>query len=147
MKNCGNKIKHMCGEKTYATCTYYELEVPAFSSLVGQECITIEETTEDLYNLVGGIKSEIDLSALGNDCLTYVQEGGKTIVKNVLIKYEEEICNLKDRVTYLENEAICDKIITDCVDLTGILDACSTPITTLGQLLQYLLDNTQTPTP
>lgn len=146
MKNCGNKIKNMCGEKTYATCTYYELEVPAFSNLIGQDCITIEETTEDIYEAVGGIKSEIDLSDLGNDCLTYVlEEDGKKIVKNVLIKYEEEICNLKDKVTQLENEAICNKIITDCVDLTGIVDACNSPINTLGELLQYLLDNTQIP--
>jgi hypothetical protein len=145
MKNCGNKIKNMCGEKTYATCTYYELEVPTFSSLVGQDCITIEETTEDLYDLVSGIKSEIDLSALGDLCLTYVQEDNKNIVKNVLIKYEEEICSLKQRVEYLENEAICDKIITECLDLSGLVDQCNSPINTLGELLQYLLDNTQTP--
>jgi hypothetical protein len=145
MKNCGNKIKHMCGEKTYATCTYYELEVPAFSELLDQDCITIEETTADLYEVVGGVKSEIDLSSLGNDCLTYVQEEGQNIVKNVLLKYEQEICDLKSKVSYLENEAICDKIITDCVDLSGIVDACEQPINTLGELLQYLLDNTQTP--
>lgn len=145
MKNCGNKIKHMCGEKTYATCTYYELDVPAFSSLVGDECITIEETTEDLYNLVGGIKSEIDLSALGQGCINY-GVNPKT-VKSVLLKYEQEICELKSKVDYLENEAICDKIITDCVDLTGIVDACNTPINTLGELLQYLLDNTTPQTP
>ncbi len=145
MKNCGNQIKNMCGEKTYATCTYYELEVPTFSTLVNQDCITIEETTSDLYEAVGGVKSEIDLSSLGSLCLDYVQEGGKTIVKNALLKYEEEICNLKDRVNYLENEAICDKIITGCVDLTGIVDACNTQISTLGELLQYLLNNTQIP--
>lgn len=145
MKNCGNKIKNMCGEKTYATCTYYELEVPTFSTLLDQDCITIEETTSDLYLAVGGIKSEIDLSSLGDNCLTYVQEGGKDTIKNVLLKYEQEICSLKNKVTYLENEAICNKIITDCVDLTGIVDACNTQISTLGELLQYLVDNTQTP--
>lgn len=145
MKNCGNKIKNMCGEKTYATCTYYELEVPTFSTLLDQDCITIEETTADLYLAVGGIKSEIDLSSLGNSCLTYVQEGGHNVVRNVLLKYEQEICDLKSRVTYLENEAICDKIITECVDLTGIVDACNTQISTLGELLQYLVDNIQTP--
>jgi hypothetical protein len=145
MKNCGNKIKHMCGEKTYATCTYYELEVPAFSELLDQDCITIEETTADLYEAVGGVKSEIDLSSLGNDCLTYVQEEGQNIVKNVLLKYEQEICDLKSKVSYLENEAICDKIITDCVDLSGIVDACNEQISTLGELLQYLVNNTQTP--
>lgn len=143
MKNCGNKIKNMCGEKTYATCTYYELEVPTFSTLLDQDCITIEETTADLYLAVGGIKSEIDLSSLGQGCINY-GVNPKT-VKSVLLKYEQEICELKSKVNYLENEAICDKIITDCVDLTEIVDACNTQISTLGELLQYLIDNTQTP--
>lgn len=143
MNNCGNKIKNMCGEKTYATCTYYELEVPTFSTLLSQDCITIEETTADLYLAVGGVKSEIDLSALGQGCINH-GVNPKT-VKSVLLKYEQEICDLKSKVNYLENEAICDKIITDCVDLTGIVDACNTQISTLGELLQYLVDNTQTP--
>ena len=145
MKNCGNKIKNTCAEKNYATCVYYELEVPTFSSLVDQDCITIEETTEDLYDLVGGIKSEIELSSLGDSCLDYVQEDGKTLVKNVLLKYEEEICILKEKVAVLETQAICDKVITDCLDLSAITDQCNSPINTLGGLLQYLLDNTQTP--
>ena len=55
MKNCGNKIKHTCAEKNYATCVYYELEVPDFSSLVGEDCITLEETTEDQYNILADI--------------------------------------------------------------------------------------------
>lgn len=145
MKNCGNKIKNMCGEKTYATCTYYELEVPTFSTLVDQDCNTIEETTADLYEIVGGAKSEIDLSNLGEDCLIYVKEEGRNIVKNVLLKYEEEICTLKGQVSYLENEAICNKSITNCVDLNGIVDSCNEQISTLGELLQYLVNNTQTP--
>lgn len=141
MKNCGNKIKHTCAEKNYATCVYYELEVPDFSSLVGEDCITLEETTEDQYNILSGIKSEINLSALGQDCITY----GVTpkTVKNVLLRYEQEICDLKDRVNTLETTAICDMDITNCgLDLTGINNNCSSPVTTLGDLLGYLLDNT-----
>lgn len=146
MKNCGNKTKHMCGEKTYATCTYYELDVPTFSSLVDQDCITIEETTEDTYDLIGGIKSEIDLSTLGQECEEIDYGALPKTVKNIILKYEEEICSLKQKVQTLETTAICDKIITECVDLTGILDQCNSPVNTLGELLQYLLDNV-TPTP
>lgn len=145
MKNCGNKIKHTCAEKNYATCVYYELEVPTFSSLVGLDCITVEETTEDLYEIVGKVKSEIDLSSLGDGCLTYVQEEGKTVVKNVLLKYEEEICLLKERVAILEQEAICNKVVTECLDLSGLVDQCNSPINTLGELLQFLVNQTQTP--
>jgi hypothetical protein len=140
MKNCGNKIKHTCSEKNYATCIYYELEVPSFSSLVGEDCITLEETTEDQYNILEDIKSEIDLSALGQDCITY----GVTpkTVKNVLLRYEQEICDLKDKVNTLETTAICDINITNCgIDLSGINNNCSSPVTTLGELLAYLVDN------
>jgi hypothetical protein len=141
MKNCGNKVKHTCSEKNYATCVYYELEVPDFSSLVDQDCITLEETTEDQYNILEGIKSEIDLSALGQDCINY-GINPKT-VKSVLLKYEQEICDLKDRVNTLETTAICDMNITDC-GLTLPDNPCGGNFSTLGELLGYLLDNTQT---
>lgn len=143
MKNCGNKVKNTCGEKVYATCVYYETVVPAFSSLTEQDCNTIEETTEDTYELIGAIKDEIDLSALGADCITY----GVTpkIVKNVLLKYEEEICDLKAKVLVLETTAICNVDITGC-GLTLGVDDCDNPITTLGQLLEYILTNL-TPAP
>jgi hypothetical protein len=143
MKNCGNKIKHTCSEKNYATCVYYELEVPSFSSLVNEDCITLEETTEDQYNLIGGIKSEIDLSALGQDCINY-GINPKT-VKSVLLKHEQEICDLKARVETLETTAICDINITEC-GLNLPDNPCGGTFSTLGELLGYLLDNT-TPTP
>lgn len=146
MKNCGNKIKHTCAEKNYATCVYYELEIPTFSDLVDEDCVTLEDTTEDMYDLIGDVKSEIDLSALGQDCISY-GINPKT-VKSVLLKHEEEICNLKDRVNILETTAICDIIITNCgLDLSGLNNNCSSPIITLADLLGYLLDNTTPPTP
>ena len=143
MKNCGSKIKHTCAEKNYATCIYYELEVPAFSSLVEQDCTTIEETTEDQYEILGDIKSEIDLSALGEACIEY--DVDPKTVKSVLLQYEQEICDLKDRVNTLETTAICDMDITNC-GLTLPDNPCGGTFSTLGELLEYLLDNT-TPTP
>lgn len=143
MKNCGNKIKHTCSEKNYATCVYYELEVPTFSSLVNEDCITLEETTEDQYDILTSIKSEIDLSALGQDCINY-GINPKT-VKSVLLKHEQEICDLKEKVQTLETTAICDMNITNC-GLTLPDNPCGGTFSTLGELLGYLLDNT-TPTP
>jgi len=138
--SCGNKIKHTCAEKNYATCIYYEKEVPDFSSLTEADCITLEETTEDIYEILTEVKGEIDLSGLGEDCLVYVQEEGKNIVKNVLLKYEEEICTLKTKVEALENANVCEMDITNCgLDLTGLTTPCDEPITTLGDLLSYVL--------
>lgn len=141
MKNCGNKIKNTCSEKNYATCIYYELEVPTISSLVNEECITLEDTTGDIYNILKNISSEIDLSILGDKCLEYLQEEGKTNVKNVLLAYEDKICELQNRILFLEEEAICDKDITHC-GLTLPTTACDLPITKLGELLEYLLNQT-----
>lgn len=144
MKNCGNKIKHTCSEKNYATCVYYELDVPSISSLVGEDCITLEETTDDQYNILVDIKSEIDLSQLGENCLQYVlDEDGKIVVKNALLRYEEKICELEQRIQVLETTAICDMNITDC-GLELPENPCGGNFSTLGELLGYLLDKTQT---
>lgn len=141
MKNCGNKIKNTCSEKNYATCIYYELEVPTISSLVDEDCITLEETTEDIYNILQVMNTQMDLSALGDRCLDYLQVSGKNTIKNVLDKYEEKICELQTRIVDLETEAICDKDITHC-GLTLPDNACDLPITKLGELLEYLLNQT-----
>lgn len=59
---CEGKIKTRCGKKQYSSCILYELELPEFSELT--DCVTIEETTEELYNLVGGIKDDLNLVEL-----------------------------------------------------------------------------------
>lgn len=146
MKNCNNEVKSTCTDKSYATCIYYELDVPEYSSLKDLNCTTLEETTKETYDLITKIKSETDLSSLGEACLEYVKEAGILTVKSVLLTYEEEICALKEKVRVLEEEAICDKNIEACLDLTGLTDQCDTPVTTLKQLLEYLITAT-TPTP
>lgn len=137
-KNC-NKIKHTCGSIVFADCTSYETDLPEFSEL---ECPSIEETTEELYNLVGEIKEEIDLKDLGDKCLEYVEtEEGKIIVKNVLLKQEDEICLLKNRVKQLEDRQLCDFPITACLPngFDCLALPCDTSITNLGQLLEAMI--------
>ena len=136
-KNC-NKIKHTCGSIVFAGCTSYEGILPEFSEL---ECPSIEETTEELYNLVGEIKEETDLKDLGERCLEYVEtEEGKIIVKNVLLKHEDEICLLKSRVKQLEDRQLCDFPISSCgIDLKCLSLPCDTSITNLGQLLDAMI--------
>jgi hypothetical protein len=144
MKNCGNKIKHTCAEKSYATCTYYEKELPDFSKLpeaIG--CPTIEDTTYELYNLIKEIKRETDLSDLGEKCIDYDEK----LTKSVLLQLEQEICDLKSEIEILKTTAICNADITHCtgLDLSGITNSCATPVTTLGELLDYLLNHQTTP--
>ena len=143
MKNCNQKIKHTCGSKNYATCIDYESEVNSESSLVETECKNLEQTTQDIYNQLGNL----DLSALGELCLEYVQVSGKNIVKNVLLKHEEKICELQARVEELETTDICSKSIIPCsLEFGNLLNACGdgSP-TTLAETLQLILDNLNTP--
>ena len=130
-QSCQSSIKHTCGTKNYAACVEYQTELPEFSEL---ECPSIEETTEELYDLVGEIKEETDLSELSSECLTYVEtEEGKIIVKNVLLKFEEEICNLKEELELVKNRQICSIPIIECLPNLGCLALpCDTSITTLG---------------
>jgi hypothetical protein len=145
MKNCGSKIKHTCAEKNYATCIYYELDVPNFSSLFGEDCITIEETTNDVYEILEGILESINVSALDDNCVDYDTPLGQALkIKDVVLQLEQEVCDLRDKVTVLETTAICNADITHCtgLDLSGINNSCATPVTTLGELLDYLLNHT-----
>ena len=64
---CNDKIKQRC-TKVEADCVKYNRELPSFSELM--DCISIAETTEEQYNLIGEIKDEIDLTNLDYDCGT-----------------------------------------------------------------------------
>ena len=129
MKNC-NKIFHTCGEKTFLVCSEYEGSVNADSSLTEESCLNGQEVVQDIYNQL----ENLDLSTLGELCLSYVQENNKNIVKNVLLKFEEEICNLKEELELVKNRQICDIPITECLpNLDCLTDACDNNITTLGE--------------
>ena len=128
--NCHNKIKHTCSSTNYATCIHTEGEVNTDSELFEVECTNLQENLDDIYNQL----ENLDLSALGELCLTYVQEDNKNIVKNVLLKFEEEICNLKEELETVKNRQICDLPITECLpNLDCLTDACDNNITTLGE--------------
>ena len=140
--NCHNKIKHTCSTTNYSTCVHYEGSVNTDSQYDENDCLSIEETTQDIYNQL----ENLDLSALGELCLSYVQEDNKNIVKNVLLKFEEEICNLKEELETVKNRPLCEMPLGDCVDTKCLVDACSENISTVGQLLQALVDiNCETP--
>lgn len=130
MKNCHNKISHTCGERTYLICSEYEGTVNTDSSLIEESCLNGQEVVQDIYNQL----ENLDLSALGELCLSYTTVDGKNIVKNVLLKFEEEICNLKEELEVLKNRQICDIPITECLpNLDCLTDACNNNITTLGE--------------
>lgn len=67
--NCGDKPNRRCNT-VEAACVKYDKEVPTFSSLVDDDCKSIEETTEDIYSILETIKEDIDLASVTSDCGT-----------------------------------------------------------------------------
>ena len=141
MKNC-NRISHTCGERTYLICSEYEGSVNSDSSLIEESCLNGQEVVQDIYNQL----DNLDLSALGDLCLSYTTVGGKNIVKNVLLKFEEKICEMEEKITELETVNICNQSITSCnLDFGDLVDACGNQPTTLAETLQLILDTLNTP--
>ena len=141
MKNC-NKISHTCGERTYLICSEYEGTVNTDSSLIEESCLNGQEVVQDIYNQLGNL----DLSALGDLCLSYTTVGGKNIVKNVLLKFEEKICELEEKITELETVNICKQNIVPCnLDFGTLTTECGDQPTTLAEAIQLILDTLNTP--
>lgn len=141
MKNKCNKIEDTCGTKTFATCIDYESETNEVSPLKDDCAISVEEALNDIYTQL----EEINLSELGEKCLEYVEtEEGRIIVKNALLKFEEEICNLKDKVEELESTALCKSSIENCsLDFGTLVDSCGNTPTTFKDTIQLILDTIQ----
>ena len=136
-----NKTKHTCTQENYATCIHYELELPDFSTIT-DNCYNLEETTADLYTLVGGIKDEIDLSSLADSCIEYIEnEDGKVVVQEVLKKHQEKICELETKVGDLENTHLCNLPVEGCnLEIGALVDQCGVQPQTVGDLLQVLIN-------
>ena len=143
---CGNKINQTCGSTTYSSCTNFEGTPNIQSVLYEETCLDQEVVDQDQYNQLGEIKNQIDLTELGESCLVYVLEEGKVVVKNVLAKFEEEICTLKTKINMLETESICNKNIASCdFDFGNLVDACGNQPLTLARTIQLILDTLNTP--
>jgi hypothetical protein len=139
--SCSDKVSRTCGKKHPAKCIDYEGDLHSNTQLEECDCHNLEDVIEDLNNTVDYIFDAIDMSELGNDCLTYDLTDGKLLIKTVIKKLEEEICKLKEATAI---EADCNPIYTEdftCLglDLDCLSDACNNPITNLGDLLQAMV--------
>ncbi len=134
---CHDKKKLTCGVKQYAACVYYEgCCIPEWSELTDEDCVTLEETTTDIYHHLDLIYDNIDLSLLGDDCIDYEEEEPGVIkVREALKKFEELICNLQDSMP--EETEFCPDL-----DYGSLVDTCDVPpvINTQCEFNQFLLD-------
>ena len=131
---CGSKTRETCGDVMYATCVDYEGMLGA-NTKITDECVTIEETTEDLYAITDEIISNYDTSGLGQLCMTYTLTDGSILPKTVFETHEQKICELDSALQALNNlEGV--NISGWAVDFDCLQDACNNPIQTLGQWVQ-----------
>ena len=107
--SCQEKVKPRC-KKVYSACVVYEKELPEFSTL--DECVTIEETTEELYELVGDVREQIDLSTLESECLTLPTELNVNTMFQHLIT---TICSMQE--TIAEQGALIATMQTEIEEL------------------------------
>lgn len=94
----GNKPKFNCIERKPSVCVMYEGYLPGYSKLKDENCVTVEETTEELYKNQENVLKHLDTSKLGKRCLEYpttiIDEEEVYLVKDVLNVFEEKICGL-----------------------------------------------------
>jgi hypothetical protein len=139
MEDC-NKVINTCGEITFSGCTIFEGTTNNASKIKENCKKSVESTTQDIYNQ---LEELTNLAQIGQSCLTYNKTAdNRTIVANVLLKIEQEVCALKDKVADLETVALCNKSIVDCdFDFGTLTNQCETEPQTFKEVIQLILDN------
>lgn len=130
-----NNLKYNCGnQKQNARCTFYEGDLPEFSEL--EECVTLEETTEEIYETVQIIKDSIDLSELGTDCIDFSEYKTEKDLKvsEAFMAVENAFCDLK------EKKESGYKFDISKIDLKCLVDPCNNVIDTQEKLIQLMID-------
>lgn len=137
MSGCrDNKIKCNCGTHQNARCVYYDAYLPKYSKL-DEDCVNINETTEELYENQEKILDSIDLVKLGKKCIDYseFQEDDSLKVNEAFLTFEKEICELKNKKNDDSYSIDLDKIDFKCLS-----DPCNNEITSLENLIQVLIN-------
>ena len=134
-------MKNNCTKSQEAGCTFYRNYLPPDSELNKESCVSIADTTEEIYKDLEKLKKDSDLSDLGNSCIEYNPvEREKPTIKEFALKIEEEVCNLKsiNKVA----ESVCNIPLEGCnLELGNLVDQCGEQPQTFGQLLQILINN------
>ena len=150
-KDCNDRLSRNCGKKHPATCIDYEGDLHENTNLDECDCHTLEDVIEDINDELDDINKQIDLSELGDSCFNFeTDDEGRIVVKEVLLKFEEAICDLQD-ATSTEDESGCPSIFTEDIsclnlDFGCLTDPCGGQITNLKDLLQALINQVCTHT-
>ena len=133
--NCSPTPEETCGSLINDTCVVVTASVPQCLRIQGATCYRQSEVNTQVFTkvcaidaAVTAIQSSIDLSDLtGCDAITPVKDTVKEEFQNVY----NILCDLKTDLSLpLDGQ----------LDLKCLVDPCGNPISTLGQLLQALID-------
>lgn len=138
MKNC-NEHKTLCGDnKINSKCVSYTGNVPEWSELHEEDCVNLEETTQNLYEHIEQVKEKIDFSDLESECLD-IEDEGEITPKSVAGALIEKIEEVKEAQKAPLRRGDLDITCMD-LDFKCIADNCDNPPTKMSQLLQLILD-------
>lgn len=59
-------------------------------------CLSVEETTQDIYNQLDGISEQLDMSSLNNDCIIFTEPKSPA---SVISQLYQKLCALEDIVS------------------------------------------------
>ena len=104
---CTGKIKGNC-KKVLANCTSFEGKVPEFSRLTEEGCLSIEETTSDIYSIITDIKEDLNLEGLRGTCVTYPTEikilDAFAALQTLACQQQTTITTLQTAITSLQTQ-------------------------------------------
>ena len=133
METCNDR-KNYCGDKMSSICTIYEGELPNWSELNEEICVTIEETIEELYNEVSEIKENLDTSNLGGACLQY-PNNENIKQKDANFAFEKNICDLLEIVKDNTNSVLACEL-----NYEGLVEECDDIPKNFCHFAQFILD-------
>lgn len=132
---------YTCGKRHEARCTFYNTSVPTWSSLVNEDCVTLEETTAETYVELNSFRERFDLDNIVADCITFTYaDSDNKKMSEVVHAIQDSICALETSITNSGTTAICDVSIATCgLDTDCLDDACGTGLSTVKDVIQALI--------
>jgi len=109
---CTGKTKNNC-RKVNSNCVSYEPLVPTYSDLYDEGCLSIEETTTDLYNIITEIREDHNFEDLRGECITYPT--GEIKILDVLSAMQTFIC--AQQATINTQQAAIEVLQQQVIDL------------------------------
>lgn len=148
MNKCKDRITDTCGKKMNSKCVDYDGDLSAATAIEDCSDPSVEDVIEDINTSLDSINTGLDLSGLGNACITYTETGDVVLAKDAFLAMEERICEL---TTYIGLPVAGCTDCTPCspifdediacldLDLGDLVDTCGTQPTTFKELLQVIL--------